>query len=66
MSADLIDTERNGMVACTQCNESIDVAENLKCIGLVRGELDLLIDCPECGARHNGFVAFADFMVVSQ
>lgn len=65
MSDDLVDMERDGMVACMQCKEPIDVAENLKCIGLVNGELDLLIDCPECGATHNAFVRIADFVVVS-
>ena len=57
----LDDTEQ---VACKSCGAAIEAAE-LKCIGMVNGQMDLLLDCPDCGATHNGFISFSDFQVVT-
>lgn len=56
--------DRNGELNCTQCGEIFEPEEALECIGITNGLLDLIIDCPHCGATYNAFVAFRDFQVV--
>lgn len=57
------DFDEKEQVACKVCGGAMQVAA-LECIGVVNGQLDLFLNCLKCGAKHNGFISFADFMEV--
>ncbi len=56
--------ELNDEFPCKACGKNV-LVDDVRCNGVVDGNIDLLVDCSWCGATLNAFLPVSDLAVLS-